>query len=35
MLNQAIAGVAAGAGLTLEQMPQALAAEGIDYAAYR
>lgn len=35
MLNQAISSVAAENGITLEQMPAALAAEGIDYAAYR
>ncbi|NIW25546.1 MAG: molecular chaperone SurA [Gammaproteobacteria bacterium] len=35
MLNQAIASVASENGITLEQMPAALAAEGIDYAAYR
>ena len=35
MLNQAIAGVAESAGLTLEEMPQALAQQGVDYAMYR
>ena len=35
MLNQAISSVANENGITLEQMPAALAAEGIDYAAYR
>ncbi len=35
MLNQAIASVANENGLSLEQLPAALAAEGIDYAAYR
>jgi len=35
ILNQAIAGVAQSAGLSLEQMPAALASEGIDYAMYR
>jgi peptidyl-prolyl cis-trans isomerase SurA len=35
MLNAAISSVASENGLTLEQMPAALASEGIDYAAYR
>ena len=35
MLNQAIGTIAQGVGLTLDQFPQALAAEGIDYAQYR
>ncbi len=35
MLNQAIGSIAQGVGLTLDQFPQALAAEGIDYARYR
>jgi len=35
MLNQAISSVAEGVGLTLEQMPLALAGEGIDYGMYR
>ena len=35
VLNQAMAGVAQSNGMTLEQMPAALAAEGIDYAMYR
>jgi peptidyl-prolyl cis-trans isomerase SurA len=35
MLNQAISSVARENGITLEQMPMALASEGIDYAAYR
>ena len=35
MLNQAIGSIAAGVGLTLDQFPQALAAEGIDYTQYR
>ena len=35
MLNQAISSIAQGVGLTLDQFPQALAAEGIDYAQYR
>ena len=35
MLNQAIASIAQGVGLTLDQFPQALAVEGIDYARYR
>lgn len=35
MLNQAMASIAQGVGLTLEQFPQALAIEGIDYAQYR
>ena len=35
MLNQAIASIAQGVGLTLDQFPQALAVEGIDYAQYR
>ena len=35
MLNQAIGSIAQGIGITLEQFPQALAEEGIDYAMYR
>jgi peptidyl-prolyl cis-trans isomerase SurA len=35
MLNQAIARVAERLGLSFDQFPAALAAEGIDYAAYR
>lgn len=35
MLNQALSNVAANIGITLEDLPRALAAEGIDYAAYR
>ena len=35
MLNQAIGSIAQGVGLTLDQFPQALAVEGIDYARYR
>ena len=35
MLNQAMASIAQGVGLTLDQFPQALAVEGIDYARYR
>jgi peptidyl-prolyl cis-trans isomerase SurA len=35
MLNQAIARVADRLGLSFDQFPAALAAEGIDYAAYR
>ena len=35
MLNRAMASIADGVGLTLEQFPPALAAEGIDYARYR
>ena len=35
MLNQAMSRVAQGFGLTLEQLPAALASEGIDYATYR
>ncbi len=35
MLNQAIAQIAARLDLTLDELPAALAAEGIDYAAYR
>ena len=35
MLNQALASIAQGVGLTLDQFPQALAVEGIDYARYR
>ena len=35
MLNQALASIAQGVGLTLDQFPQALASEGIDYAQYR
>ena len=34
-LNQTLSRVAAENGITLEQMPDALAAEGIDYTAYR
>jgi len=34
-LNQALSNVAQSLGLTLEQMPAALAEQGIDYAAYR
>ncbi len=34
-LNQTLSRVAAENGITLEQMPATLAAEGIDYAAYR
>jgi len=34
-LNQTLSRVAAENGIALEQMPEALAAEGIDYAAYR
>ena len=35
MLNQAIGSIAQGVGLTLDQFPQALASEGIDYGQYR
>lgn len=35
ILNQALSNVAANLGLTLEELPAALAAEGIDYATYR
>ena len=35
LLNQALANVARNLGLTLEQLPSALAAENIDYIAYR
>lgn len=35
MLNQALASVAANLQLTLEQLPEALASENIDYAMYR
>ena len=35
LLNRALADIAARNGLTLEQFPAILAAEGIDYAAYR
>lgn len=35
LVNRAISSVAQGIGLTLEQMPAALASEGIDYAMYR
>jgi len=35
LLNQAISSVAGDNGITLEQMPSALASEGIDYALYR
>ena len=35
MLNRAIASIANGVGLTLEEFPPALAAEGIDYGQYR
>jgi peptidyl-prolyl cis-trans isomerase SurA len=35
LLNRALADIAARNGLTLEQFPAVLAAEGIDYAAYR
>jgi len=35
LLNQALSQVARNLGLTLEQLPAALAAEGIDYALYR
>jgi peptidyl-prolyl cis-trans isomerase SurA len=35
MLNQALGSVARDNGLTLDQMPAALAAEGIDYAMFR
>ncbi len=34
-LNQALEGVASDNGLTLEQLPDALAADGIDYAMFR
>ena len=35
ILNQALANVAQSAGMPLEEMPAALAQEGIDYAMYR
>lgn len=35
MLNQALARLATQNGIPFEQLPQTLAAEGIDYAAYR
>lgn len=35
MLNQALSSIAQDNGMTLDQMPQALAAEGIDYAMFR
>ncbi len=35
VLNQAMASIAQGVGLTLDRFPQALASEGIDYARYR
>lgn len=35
LLNQTLSRVAADNGITLEQMPATLAAEGIDYGAYR
>lgn len=35
LLNQALASVAANSGLTLEELPAALAAENIDYAMFR
>ncbi len=35
VLNQFLAAGAQGSGITLEQMPAALAAEGIDYTAFR
>jgi peptidyl-prolyl cis-trans isomerase SurA len=35
LLNQALANVASGLGLTLEEMPTALADEGIEYEMYR
>src|SRR5690606_29868537 len=35
VLNQALSNVAQSLGLTLEQLPAALAAQAIDYAAYR
>ena len=35
MLNQAIGSIAQGVGLTLDEFPQALASQGIDYAQYR
>jgi peptidyl-prolyl cis-trans isomerase SurA len=35
VLNQALSQVAAGLGITLEQLPDALAAENIDYNMYR
>jgi peptidyl-prolyl cis-trans isomerase SurA len=35
MLNQALSRVASGLNLTLQQLPEALAKEGIDYTAYR
>ena len=34
-LNQALEGIASDNGLTLEQLPHALAADGIDYAMFR
>jgi peptidyl-prolyl cis-trans isomerase SurA len=35
MLNQALASIAQGFNLTFQQLPDALAADGIDYAMYR
>ncbi|MGD8810458.1 MAG: peptidylprolyl isomerase [Gammaproteobacteria bacterium] len=35
ILNQALSQVAQGLGVTLEQLPAALAAEGVDYEQYR
>lgn len=35
VLNQALASVAEGSGITLQQLPDALAAEGYDYNLYR
>jgi len=35
LLNQALANVAEGLGITLDEMPAALAREGIDYEMYR
>lgn len=35
MLNQALGQVASSLGITLEQLPDALAAEGLDYSMYR
>ena len=35
MLNQALANVAGNLGITLDRLPDALAAENIDYATYR
>jgi peptidyl-prolyl cis-trans isomerase SurA len=35
MLNQALSQVSTGLGITLEQLPDALASEGIDYVLYR